>query len=377
MTANPPSAEDCLRVASERRAELYDRAAATEAAGRLPEDLAESLSAEGFYGLWAPSDVGGAEAPPADAMRVIETLAEGDASVAWCVFIGITSTLPLSSLSESARREIFASPRARLAGVFEPSGTAEPCDGGFRISGTWAFGSGSWNADWIGVGTMVPGETSGPRYAFLRREDVELLETWDVIGLCGTGSTHFRAQDVFVPQEHTLPLLDPGQIDTPLYRFSRFTMLGMSLGAIALGLARASLSTFATLAADPAPRPLAARKEVQMSVGKEETRLRAARALFYSSIDDAWKTACAGEAPSVDQRTEIRIATCNAVETCCEVTEALFRLGGSRSLYRSSPLQRHLRDAQAMAQHLMARPKFLGVAGRRSLGVDLGDTTFV
>ena len=224
---------------------------------------------------------------------------------------------------------------------------------------------------------MVPGDTSGPRYAFLRRKDIELLETWDVVGLCGTGSTHFRAEDVFVPEEHTLPLLDPGQIDTPLYRFSRFTMLGMSLGAIALGLARASLRTFATLAADPTPRPLAARKEVQMSVGKEETRLRAARALFYSSIEDAWETACAGEAPTVDQRTEIRIATCNAVESCCEVTEALFRLGGSRSLYRTSPLQRHLRDAQAMAQHLMARPKFLGVAGRRSLGVDLGDTTFV
>lgn len=374
---HPVTAGDCLATAQSRRDELRERAAEIEALGRLPDDLAESLAEQGFYALWAPRDVGGAEAPPSETMRVIETLAEADASVAWCVFIAITSSLPLSSLSADARRTIFASPKTRLAGVFEPAGEAAPCEGGYRVRGTWAFGSGTWNADWIGAGTLVPGESSGPRYAFLHRDDVELLDTWDVVGLCGSGSTHFRVEDAFVPYAHTLPLLDPGQIDAPLFRFPRFTMLGMSLGAIALGLGRAALNTFATLASEPAAKPLAERKQVQLAVGREETRLRAARAFFHSSVADAWEVAESGVAPGVEERTEIRIATCHAVEVCCDLTEALFRLGGSRSLYRSSPLQRHLRDAQVVAQHLMARPQFQAFAGRRSLGLDPGDTTFL
>ncbi|MFP6664718.1 MAG: acyl-CoA dehydrogenase family protein [Deltaproteobacteria bacterium] len=383
MTTDASASPDVVAIAEGFAATLRRRATEIEAAGRLPQDLASELAAAGLYRLWMPLAHGGFETPPPDAMRALEVLAAADASTAWCVFIGITSTLPLANLSDDTIREIFAKPETRLSGVFEPAGLATPVEGGLRVSGEWSFGSGSYNADWIGAGVRI-GDAENPSatsYIFVPASDVKLLGTWDVSGLCGTGSTHFRMEDVFVPARRAIGLTTATPPDRPLYRFSMFTLLGMSIGAIANGLARAALDEFAHLASTKAPaggrRPLSQRPNVQLEIGRAETRLRAARAYFHQTLQAAWQAAVKGDPISREHCVEIRTATCNAVDAALEITQCVHRLAGSAALYRSSPLQRYLRDAQVVAQHIMARPVFYELAGSHFLGEEHPSTAFL
>jgi alkylation response protein AidB-like acyl-CoA dehydrogenase len=383
MPVDESAGVDVVAIAEGFVATLRERAVEIEAAGRLPQDLACELAAAGLYRLWMPVAHGGFETPPPEAMLALEMLATADASSAWCVFIGITSTLPLASLSDDAIREIFATPDTRLSGVFEPAGLATPVEGGLRVSGEWSFGSGSYNADWIGAGVRIgdPQKPSGTSYVFVPTDDIELLDTWDVSGLCGSGSTHFRMDNVFVPEQRATGLVGAVAPDRPLYRFSMFTLLGMGIGAIANGLSRAALDEFEGLASEKIPaggrRPLARRPDVQTEIGRSETRLRAARAYFHQALQAGWEAATAGNPISRSDRVEIRTATCNAVDAALEITQSVHRLAGSTALYRSSPLQRYLCDAQVVAQHIMTRPVFYELAGSHFLGEEHPSTGFL
>jgi alkylation response protein AidB-like acyl-CoA dehydrogenase len=353
---------------------LRERAAEIERARRLPADLSRDLAEAGLYRLWAPAAYGGLELPPVPVLRCFETLARADASTAWCVFIASTSSTVLAAIPESAAREVFADPRALICGVFAPSGVATPVEGGFRVSGRWAFGSGAANADWILGGCRLD-LASGPRQhmALMRAGEVELLDTWHVSGLCGTGSTDFAARDVFVPEERIVghrarPLA------RPLYTFPAFTLLGMGIAAVALGLGRAALDAFVALAGGKRPagsqRTLAERGAVQGAVAQAEAALRSARAFFYEAVAAGWESACAKGLVSVEERRDIRLATTHATHAVAALATTLYTLGGGSAIYHASPLQRIFRDAHVATQHLMVGPATLELTGRLFLGLE-------
>src|SRR5262245_60125482 len=192
---------DPVAIARELCAEVRARADEIEAARRLPADLSRVLAASGFYRLWVPKRYGGLEAPLVPVLRALEILAEADASVAWCGFIATTSSTALGGLPEPTAREVFATPETLLCGVFAPHGRAEACEGGFRASGQWSFGSGTQNADWVLAGCQlvkdgapIRDDAGAPRQhmVIVPAREVEFLDTWNVSGLCGTGSTDFR-----------------------------------------------------------------------------------------------------------------------------------------------------------------------------------------
>jgi len=370
-----------LSLAREFASQLRERSCEIEEHRALPNDLAKELAAAGLYRLWVPEVYGGFETPPQTAMEMLEILAQGDVSTAWCVFVGLTSSLLMASLPEEAAREIFARPDTVMAGVFAPSGKAIAVPGGVRVSGHWTFGSGTRNADWITCGCepAEPG-TRRPYHVGVPGSALEFADTWHVAGLCGTGSGDYKPEDVFVPSSHVVDFGAGLVVDTPLYRFPAFTLLGMCIGAIALGLARAALSDFAELAREKVPsggrRPLRERREVHAVVGRAEARTQAARAFFFDSLQRAWDSAC-GSGVTLEQRREIRLATCNAVDAAVEVAETVYRQAGAAAPYKSSPLQRHLRDAHVITQHMMVRPLFYEIGGANALGVDHKDAVFL
>ena len=390
MAVSAKSEVDLIRRAEDFVPSLRERADEIEAARRLPQDIADSFAEAGFYGLCIPEVYGGSEASPITMMEVIETLASGDASAAWCVFIGATSGLTTAYLPENAARTVCDSkPNVIMGGVFAPRGKAVPEDGGYRIKGQWQWGSGTQNADWVMGGCAVirdgkpetmPNGIPISRMMVVPASEVEFLDTWHVSGLSGTGSTDFAIRDCFVPEDFAVALVTDSPIAQPLYAFPVFGMLSIGIGAVALGTARAAVNEVIALASAKTPegslRNLASRSVAQRDIAEAEALIRSARLFLWDSVSRAFDAAQRDGALTVEHRRDIRLAATNAATSSAKAVDIAYNLGGGTSVYRKSPLQRCFRDVHTATQHLMVGPSTWELTGRLFLGVDT-DTTML
>ncbi len=329
------SADDLERAAEQLSVLAAEAATEIERERRLPDELAKRLRGSGLFRAGAPSAVGAAEAPPAVTLRSAETVARGDASAGWCVSIAATSSLLGGWLSPEGLTEIFGDPDTVAAGVWAPRGAARRVGGGYRVSGRWAFCSGIAHSDFLFGGCMVSDEEGGssvPRVLGMAVSDLEIVDTWQTIGLRGTGSHDAVAEDVFVPEHRSLWLLEPPTSGAPLYRFPIFAFFALSIAAAALGNGRGAIEDLKALAVDKvglgSSRTLAERPATWAAVAEAEASLRAARAFFYQAIDEAWAAAQSPEPVSVELRVGLRLAATYAVRTAADVARTMYDLGG-------------------------------------------------
>jgi alkylation response protein AidB-like acyl-CoA dehydrogenase len=371
---------------------LCARADEIERLRHLPRDLSDTLAAAGLYRLWAPVECGGLELPPRPVLETFETLATADASTAWCVFIAVTSATALARIPPATARSVFATPTTVLAGAFAPRGTAVATGatgGGWRVDGQWQWGSNIHNADWVlggcrlmrdGAPARLPNGAPRTAMVLVPAADVELLDTWHVAGLCGTGSTDFAMHGVVVPDDRLVDLQTKPQAAGALYAFPQFTLLAMGIAAVALGLGRAAIDELIALAASKTPaggsRPLAQRPAAQADVARAEASLRSGRAFFHEAVASAWASAGAGGHVPLAARRDVRLATTHAVGAAVRAVDLCYDLGGGTSVYRRSPLQRIFRDVHTLTQHVMVGPATLELTGRRLFGLET-DTTML
>ena len=370
---------DLDHAAQEAGALARALAVRTEQERRLPDELVSSLQASGLMRAGAPAALGALQAPPAVTLGCAETIARGDASAGWCVSIAATSSLLSAYLPDDGATEVFGRSDAVAAGVWAPSGTAHPVDGGMRISGRWRFCSGITHSDYLFAGcvldTGAPGESGPPvlRVVGIPTGELELLDTWHTSGLRGTGSHDAVADDVFVPMRRTLSLFDGRlTVDAPLYRFPVFGFFALSIAAAALGNARGAIEDLVELAAGKvgqgSSRTLAERPATQAAVAEAEAALRAARAFYYQAIDEAWQAAQLPEPVAVDLRAGLRLAATHAVRTSAEIARSMYDLGGGSAIYEDSPLQRRFRDAHTATAHFQVNPTSWELTGRLLVG---------
>ncbi len=375
---------DILTQAARLSREHYERADDIEQARRIPAEISRQMAEAGIYRLGVPAAVGGLEAPPAVSSEVFETLARGDASCAWVAFIGATSGTALASIPEAAAAEVFSRPDTLVTGVFAPTGRAEKVDGGFRVSGRWQWGSGSQNADWVLGGCMLMengepmlDEAGRPRnhMMILPASEVEFLDTWQVSGLCGTGSLDYQVEDVFVPEERAVGYLPTDDsAPTPLYAFPNFTFLALGIGAVCMGIARAAIDELVELGVQKkrrgARKTIAHKSSAQATLAESEAALRSARLLYYDALEKAWDSAQANLEVSVELRRDLRMATTHAVQVSAEVVDEMYKLGGGASVYKTSRLQRYFRDIHVATQHIMVAPQTLETVGSLLFGLE-------
>ena len=339
--------------------------------------------------MFVPEAYGGLEVSPVEMLATIEALAEADGSSAWCVFIYATSASLLAYLPEAEARAIFSAPNTILAGVFAPMGKAVAVGDGYRVDGRWQWGSGTQNADWIMGGCRIfrngEMETTArgaplPRLLLAPSGDVTFFDTWNVSGLCGTGSTDFAMDDVFVPATRAGALSVDTSLDRPLYQFPNFALLALGIAGVALGLARASIDELVDLAGGKMPqgstRALANRPHAQSEVAQAEAGLRSARAFLIEAIDAAWEAANRGGRLDIERKRDVRLATTWATRAAADAVDRMYHLGGGSSVHRASRLQRIFRDVHVATQHMMVAPSTYELTGRLFLGLDT-DATFL
>jgi alkylation response protein AidB-like acyl-CoA dehydrogenase len=365
---------DVLPAIRARRQEI-------EQARRMPTDLIGELRRTGMFGLGVPRALGGKEARPVDIMRAIETVATADGSTGWCAMVATGNNVVAGYMDESGAREVFADPTAPSAGIAAPAGAAVRVDGGVRVSGRWPFASGITHCDWVWAGCLVM-ENGQPRmtprgpeivHACMPVSEVAIHDTWHVSGLCGTGSDDFTATEVFVPAQRIFALLDPaGHRSEPLYRMPPLGLFVFQVVCVSLGIARSALDDLAELTQSKKPTMytelLADKAVTQVEIARAEAALGGARSFLYEVVEDMWQSVSAGHEPTRRQLALGRIAATQAAETAATVTRTANTLGGGSSIYSTSSLQRHARDAEAVTHHFTVSPHSWEEAGRVLLG---------
>ena len=170
---------------------------------RLPLALVRGLARAGVFRLCVPRALGGEEADAATLIAVLEELAHADGSTGWCAMIGATSGLVSAYLPDAEARAIYGtSPDVVTGGVFAPTGSAVRENAHYRVNGRWRFASGCQHCDWLMAGCLV--QDDGPpraRMVLFPATDAEIIDTWTVSGLRGTGSHDFEVKDVFSQQQ--------------------------------------------------------------------------------------------------------------------------------------------------------------------------------
>src|SRR5262249_1846153 len=321
----------------------------TDAARELPRPVFEALADAGLFHLAVPRSIGGGEIDLPSYVEVIEEIGKADASTAWAVNQGAIYATYSARMPRDIAREIWIeTPRSVVANTPAPTAKAVVVPGGYRVTGRQGFSTGCRHASWIAAHGQIfdngqvrlEGDQPEMRYFFVPVAEAELLDTWHVRGLRGTGTHHFAVHDVFVPAERSLlartaPLIETG----PLYQIPRGLVFASGDAAVALGVARTCLATFYELAGAKTPRFMQglrrAQPLVQACVGHAAADLRAGRALLTETVRDIWATVSAGGTLSLDQRAALRIATTHTIRLAIQVVDTVYNAAGATAIYEA------------------------------------------
>ena len=348
---------------------------------RMSDAVVTAFKEADLYRILVPKVLGGAELGWCEALQLVEAISRADGSAGWCLMVGaIELGMGGAFLPEKGARALFARGKDLLmAGQGPPRGTARRVAGGYQIEGRWSYASGIHHADVIHTGCLlladgepVMSSAGIPEVLICHvdREDVEIDDTWDVIGLRGTGSYDYAIHDVFVPEEMTHlgedcePVCGGIQYSVGL---TGFTAWGHS--GFALGVGRCALDEIAALAktkTGPFGRLVDA-ASFQLSYARAEAKYRAARAFCYSVWTDVEETFARRETATIEQIALLRIAMTHLHEVVSEVCGFAHKAGGGVSL-RPSVLQRCFRDIHAATQHVHLSDPITQDVGKALLG---------
>jgi alkylation response protein AidB-like acyl-CoA dehydrogenase len=360
-----------------------------EAERRIVPEVIAALHDAGLFGMLLPVSLGGGAADIVAFNQVIECIAAADASTAWCLAQQVASTQCVGFLDPKVAREIFAAPGGAVAWGPPSGAKALVVDGGYTVTGKWRFASGSEHCPWLGGHCAVIEADGKPRLdaqgrptmrtMLFRKSEATFHDIWHVIGLRGTGSNAYEVRDLFVPEAYSYWRDNPADRrgDEPLSAIPLLTLYGMGFSGVALGIARASLDAFMTLAETKrpapmhgAPIPLREHPTVQGRVAEATGQLQSARAYLHDMLRVFWDAATAQRPVSLEQRAQLRIAITGAIEQGCRVVDYAYRAAGADAIFQGSPFERRFRDMHTVTAQGQAHLSNFEGAGQALFGIE-------
>jgi indole-3-acetate monooxygenase len=364
--------------------ELAAAAPEIERRRELPEPVVAAMVERGFFRMLLPHSLGGAELPPAPYVRVVEEIAKGDASAAWCLNQGAGCSMTAAYLDPAAAKEVFGGPHGILAWGPGP-GKARIVEGGYRVTATWSFASGSHNATWLGCHVPIYDENGAQllhpdgspviRTPIFPKSCAEMTDIWHVMGLRGTGSDKYSVSDLFVPAAYVAARDDSARReDGVLYRFSSLQLYASGFAGVAMGIARSTLDAFIELARDKVPfrgkKTLRDNNVVQSDVAQSEASLRSARAWLYRSLEEITREVRRAGHITLEQRMVIRLASTFAIHRSMRVVDMAYHAAGSTAIFEANPFERRFRDIHTVSQQVQGRQEHFETVGQHLLGLD-------
>src|SRR6516165_2381976 len=316
--------------------QLRDRAARTEQLRRLPPETERDLHDAGLFRIVQPKRVGGFEFDYVALVDCAEIIGRADASVAWNLANLASHHWMLGMFDKRAQDLVWdRDPNALIASSFIfPAGRARRVEGGYRLRGSWPFSSGVASCAWNMLASVVSSddEADGIEYRIflLPKTDYKILDTWNVAGLRGTGSSDVEVRDAFVPEHLTVAVGDlaggatPGSKvnPNPLYALPVFSLFPYVLSGVALGNAQACLDDYVDTARYRASTYNRAKlgdlQSTQIKIAEASAKIDAARLIMRSNCIEAMEAARRGQIPDMAVKTRSRRDGAHSVNLCTE-----------------------------------------------------------
>jgi 3-hydroxy-9,10-secoandrosta-1,3,5(10)-triene-9,17-dione monooxygenase len=329
----------------------------------VPESIAAMTNA-GMFRIAQPSRNGGYEMSLRTLADAVIALSQACPSSGWVLMVAGAHHWCMGSFPEAAQDEVFGDGRdVIIAGTLSWQGSAATINGGYRIDGRWQFGSGVDHAQWAMLGCGDP-ETHAPKvHVVARREEIEIDDTWYVMGLQGTGSKDVVAHGVFVPEYRAIDtgLLFRGESPhranhrSNLYRLSAEAMLSLSVATALLGSAKFALTEFIERTRERRVILTGASKAqhapTQVRIAEAAAEIQCADLLIHDALAEFDRLVATGERPDLEHRTRVKWQAAYAAELCRRAVTRMFAGAGAHAVYASSPLQAAFRNIHVGAQH--------------------------
>jgi alkylation response protein AidB-like acyl-CoA dehydrogenase len=362
-------------------------AAESERLRTLTPAIVDEMWASGLMSSFNPIAAGGVEPTFAEMIETWIEMAWQDGSFGWCGIANLPSTFAAGAyLPDEGFAEVFTAHgnRITMGGQFFPNGQGHAVDGGYKLTGSWSFGSGTGHSEYIAAGFM-PMDDGEVRWiseglpdmqvAIVPRADITFTDGWFVQGLKGTGSYDYNAADVFVPQCRTFPLMvrEPQRGTSPATRMGLMPVVAAGHASWALGVAKSMLDDVEELAAtkfrmsDMAS--LASRPTFQKGLAHHVASWRAARLLVLDAFTTAESAVAAGNDLTPGLRADMRVAAVYATDVARACGEWAHLVAGTSSIREGSRLERAFRDLYTGTQHAFISEKVAIDAAQIWLGI--------
>ncbi|MGP3709108.1 acyl-CoA dehydrogenase family protein [Gordonia paraffinivorans] len=369
---------------------LADRAQQAEELRKLPADTIRDATDSGLLDLLIPRRFGGLEAPYPEILDHVRRLAHGCTSSAWTLGFYTLHGWITALFDEQAQQEAFADRPYLAPAPLAPTGTAEPRDGGFTLSGRWSWATGIMQANWVMVGAIVTGDKPDAILALLPVSDARVEDVWHTDGMRATGSNDVVVENAFVPSHRTIRVRDlyagrtPGAAlhDNPSYRWPMVPALALLAAMPALGTAERVADLYATRLSE---RVLAYQMVKQkdkpaarIRLGDARIRLRALRALLDGTVATIEGTLAAGETVDLRTRAQARLAAARIVHESKAVIGSLLEASGASVHFLDHPMQRARRDVDVLSGHVVFdHDEIREITGSLEIGMEISPFAMV
>jgi 3-hydroxy-9,10-secoandrosta-1,3,5(10)-triene-9,17-dione monooxygenase len=349
------------------------------AAREMSKEVVDALKECGFFTMLLPKQWGGLERRPQEFFAEQVRIAEADMSTAWAGGIIAVHAFQLALMSEEAQREVYENdPNTLISSSYNPVGArAEMCEGGFMLHGRWGWSSGSGHCTWALLGGVIPGD--GYRTFLVPRSEYEIEDTWNVMGLQGTGSNDVVIPEpIFVPEHRTHKQMDGfncvNDQENPMYDLSWAQTFVRVVNSAAIGALKKAVKVFVESKQGNSTTDMtkfAGDVETQERLAKVLNTIAELEAVMYHNFN---KMEAANWKPSLEDRIMYRYQASLVIDKAIEAIDTLFDVAGGRSVFNGHPLQQLWHDIHIARCHVANNPTaFARNLGSVTLGMENKD----
>jgi 3-hydroxy-9,10-secoandrosta-1,3,5(10)-triene-9,17-dione monooxygenase len=349
---------------------LRAEAAPSDELGRLTDATVKVLRDSGVMRLYAPEQYGGAEAHPVEFMQAAMEVGHSSPSAGWVTGVVGVHPWEIAMMDPRLQEEIWGEDHdVWTASPYAPFGVGRPVDGGYLFTGQWPYSTGTDASDWVILGGMVGDAEGKPlmppqvRHFVIPRKDYEIVEdSWNVMGLKGTGSKDVKMTDVFVPDYRTVGAAEMNagayedrQPGKTLYRLKFPVVFSAAINSGTQGIAEGALKVFHDYVLErvSADQRVAKHDPVLMHVYSEAAAdVAASRTVLLNDMKELYDFVDAGGELTMNERVRVRRNGVRAVRRSVDAIDRLYKIAGSQSIHERMPNERYWRDLQAGMSHI-------------------------
>ncbi|MGH3431751.1 MAG: 3-hydroxy-9,10-secoandrosta-1,3,5(10)-triene-9,17-dione monooxygenase oxygenase subunit [Thermocrispum sp.] len=370
---NDSSASTVLAAIDELLPVLRERAQDAEDARRIPDESIKALQETGFFRMLQPARYGGLETDPVSFYTAVKRIASACGSTGWVASILGVHPWHVGLFDDKAQQEVWAEDvDTRISSSYAPMGKAQLVDGGYRLTGRWAFSSGCDHATWVLLGgPAFDGDKPVDFCTYLLPiSDYEIVDVWDTVGLRGTGSNDIVVEDVFVPAHRGLSFIPvakcqvPGQEVNhgPLYRMPYGSVHPSTITAPIVGMAQGAYEAHVEHQRNRVRAAYAGEQSkedpfAKVRIAEAASEIDAAWLQLTHNIAEEYEHAEKGEKIPFSTRVRVRRDQVRGTERAIFAIDRLFENSGGRALQSGTPIQRFWRDAHAGRVHAANDPE--------------------